>query len=43
MEFDEYERQALREEGADPDDPDVRHGQQWVSDLLRCYEIWLRS
>ncbi|WP_331723116.1 hypothetical protein [Nocardia sp. NBC_00511] len=43
MELDDDERQALREEGVDPDDPQVVLSQQRVSKLLRCYGIWLRS
>ncbi|QLY33979.1 hypothetical protein [Nocardia huaxiensis] len=37
MDFDEDERQALFDEGVDPDDPATHADQQWVSDLLRCY------
>ncbi|MFE4457673.1 hypothetical protein ACFROC_09990 [Nocardia tengchongensis] len=43
MDFDDDERQALLEDGVDPDDPQVQAAQQWVSDLLRCYGMWLRD
>ncbi|WP_405135569.1 hypothetical protein [Nocardia sp. NBC_01388] len=43
MDFDEDERQALLDEGVDPDDPEVQASQQRISDLLRCYGIWLAS
>ncbi|MFE3001416.1 hypothetical protein ACFXG4_41335 [Nocardia sp. NPDC059246] len=43
MNFDEDERQALLDEGVDPDDPEVQAAQQRISDLLRCYGMWLRN
>ncbi|MEV6071908.1 hypothetical protein AB0L82_35665 [Nocardia sp. NPDC052001] len=43
MDFDEDERQALIDEGVNPDDPEVQAAQQRMSDLLRCHGIQLLS
>lgn len=40
---DGIDREALEDAGLDPEDPEVWKQQYRISDMLRCYEIWLQS
>lgn len=43
MGMESVDREALIDAGLDPDDPQVWEDQRWVSDILACHGLWLRS
>ncbi|MEV0769955.1 hypothetical protein [Nocardia salmonicida] len=43
MGMESVDREALIEGGLDPDDPQVWEDQRWVSDIVACHGLWLRS